>query len=242
MSSIRRRAKCNAALLHDGDVIQLGNVRIEAKHTPGHTPEHLAFIVTDGARSADPVAIVSGDFIFVGDVGRPDLLETAAGVVGAKDVSARELHQSLQRLASLPDYLQVWPGHGAGSACGKALGSLPSSTLGYERRTSWAFGEPDEAKFVAAVLEGQPLTPRYFGTMKRLNRDGPPVLGKRQSPPARLIPRGLRRRYATASSIDMRPCSARVPKRTSAARLTSRSSRRLPSGPGGCCRTTATST
>jgi hydroxyacylglutathione hydrolase len=168
-----------ATALHDGDVIMVGAVRLTVLHTPGHTPEHLAFLVTDTARSADPVALVSGDFLFVGDVGRPDLLEEAAGVAKSKEPSARQLFRSLQRLAVLPDYLQIWPGHGAGSACGKALGALPTSTLGYERRTNWAFGLNDESAFVAAVLEGQPPAPTYFARMKRLNRDGPAILGKR---------------------------------------------------------------
>jgi hydroxyacylglutathione hydrolase len=171
-----------ATALHDGDVIMVGAVRLTVLHTPGHTPEHLAFLVTDTARSADPVALVSGDFIFVGDVGRPDLLEEAAGVAKSKEPSARQLFRSLQRLAVLPDYLQIWPGHGAGSACGKALGALPTSTLGYERRTSWAFGVESESAFVAAALEGQPLAPTYFARMKRLNRDGPAILGKRPGP------------------------------------------------------------
>jgi hydroxyacylglutathione hydrolase len=92
------------------------------------------------------------------------------------------LFQSLQRLAPLPDHLQIWPGHGAGSACGKALGAMPSSTLGYERRTNWAFGVSSEDAFVAAVLEGQPNPPRYFARMKRVNREGPAILG----PPAPL--------------------------------------------------------
>lgn len=166
-----------ATLLHDGDRIVMGGVRLDVMHTPGHTPEHLAFVVTDAARSEEPVAMVTGDFVFVGDVGRPDLLEKAAKVVGTMEVGARQLFRSLQRLASLPDHLQIWPGHGAGSACGKALGAMPSSTLGYERRTNWAFAVPTEDAFVSAVLEGQPNPPRYFATMKRVNRDGPAILG-----------------------------------------------------------------
>lgn len=175
----RFAAADGAELLHDGDVIQLGGVRLDAWHTPGHTPEHLVFLVTDTARSTEPVAMVSGDFLFVGDVGRPDLLERAAGIGGTMEPGARQLFRSLQRTASLPDHLQIWPGHGAGSACGKALGAMPTSTLGYERRTNWAFEPRDEATFVTVVLEGQPNPPRYFATMKHLNREGPPILGER---------------------------------------------------------------
>jgi hydroxyacylglutathione hydrolase len=193
-----------AILLHDGDVIALGAVRIEVWHTPGHTPEHLSFLVRDTARSDDPVAMVTGDFVFVGDVGRPDLLEKAAGVVGTMESGARDLYRSLERLKPLPDFLQIWPGHGAGSACGKALGAMPTSTLGYERRTNWAFGDLDEAQFVAAVLEGQPSPPTYFAQMKRINRDGPPVLGARPAPRA-LSPALMDAALEEGVVIDLRP-------------------------------------
>ena len=89
----------------------------------------------------------------------------------------RQLFRSLQRFRSLSDYLQIWPGHGAGSACGKALGAVPQSTLGYEKRFNWAFGIDDEATFVRAVLAGQPDPPRYFAQMKQINRAGPRLLG-----------------------------------------------------------------
>jgi hydroxyacylglutathione hydrolase len=126
---------------------------------------------------------LTGDFLFVGDVGRPDLLERAARITGTMEIGARQLFRGLQRLATFPDYLQVWPGHGAGSACGKALGAVPQSTLGYERRFNWAFGIPDEDEFVRAVLAGQPDPPRYFAEMKRINRDGPRIRGDGTRPP-----------------------------------------------------------
>jgi hydroxyacylglutathione hydrolase len=185
-------ASAGATLLHDGDAFQVGNVRVQVLHTPGHTPEHVSFLVTDGAHTAEPMGILSGDFLFVGDVGRPDLLEKAAGMRGTMEEGARRLFRSLQRLRELPDHLQVWPGHGAGSACGKALGAVPTSTLGYERRVSWAFAHEDEAAFVGAVLADQPEPPRYFAVMKALNRDGPPVLGHLPQP-ERLEPGDLER-------------------------------------------------
>ena len=166
-----------AVLLKDGSTIRVGNVVLEAMHTPGHTPEHLSFLVTDTAAADEPIAIVTGDFVFVGDVGRPDLLEKAAGVAGSMDGAARELWGSLQRFARLPDWVQVWPGHGAGSACGKGLSAVPHSTVGYEKRFSWAFQARDEAEFVASVLAGQPEPPRYFARMKQVNKAGPRVLG-----------------------------------------------------------------
>ncbi len=193
-----------ATLLHDNDVIVMGGVRLDVWHTPGHTPEHLVFIVTDVARSAEPVAMVSGDFLFVGDVGRPDLLERAAHVAGTKEAGAARLFESLRRLKPLPDHLQVWPGHGAGSACGKALGAMPTSTLGYERRTNWAFSVDVEAAFVTAVLDGQPAPPAYFGRMKQVNRDGPPILGDRAAP-TRLDDDAVHTALLEGVVIDVRP-------------------------------------
>jgi hydroxyacylglutathione hydrolase len=166
-------AEAGATLLHDGDRFMVGNIRLEALHTPGHTPEHIAFLVTDTAHACLPMGLASGDFVFVGDVGRPDLLERAAGFGGTMDAAARQLFHSLERFRELPDYLQVWPGHGAGSACGKALGAVPQSTVGYEKAINWAFDIRTEAAFVDAVLDGQPDPPAYFAQMKRVNKAGP---------------------------------------------------------------------
>src|SRR5688572_8202968 len=119
------RADKDVQLLHDGDRFSVGNIKIEVRHTPGHTPEHIIFFVTDGAAADKPIGVVTGDFVFVGDVGRPDLLEKAARVKGTMADSARQLFASLQTFKQLPDYLQIWPGHGAGSACGNGLSSMP---------------------------------------------------------------------------------------------------------------------
>ncbi|MFN8481825.1 MAG: MBL fold metallo-hydrolase [Anaerolineae bacterium] len=163
-----------AVLVRDGDHFMVGNVRIDVVRTPGHTPEHISFLLTDTAASNRPMGIFSGDFVFVGDVGRPDLLEKAAGIANTMEAGARTLYHSLARFRELPDYLQVWPAHGAGSACGKALGAVPQSTVGYEKLVGWAFQVGSEDEFVAAVLEGQPDPPRYFAQMKRINKIGPP--------------------------------------------------------------------
>jgi len=179
----RYAASAGAELLRDGMEFCVGRIAVRVMHTPGHTPEHLIFLLTDGASATEPMGILTGDFVFVGDVGRPDLLERAAHVSGTMETSARQLFRSLERLATLPDYLQIWPGHGAGSACGKALGAVPQSTLGYERRFNWAFGIHDESEFVRAVLVGQPDPPRYFTEMKRINRDGPRIRGDAVRPP-----------------------------------------------------------
>src|SRR5688572_2615921 len=114
-------ADANTTLLRDGDTLSVGEIRLAAIHTPGHTPEHLVFALTDTATGAAPVGLFTGDCLFVGDVGRPDLLELAAGQRDSKAAGARQQYRNIQRLKTMPDYLQVWPGHGAGSACGKAL-------------------------------------------------------------------------------------------------------------------------
>ena len=164
-----------------GHEIRLGNISLEARHTPGHTPEHLSFLVTDGAQSPEPGFILTGDFVFVGDVGRPDLLDEAAGYENTRFQGARDLFASLSdRFLTLPDFVQVLPGHGSGSACGKALGAVPTSTVGYERRFSWwgPYVEAgDEAGFIAELLGGQPDAHAYFARMKRQNREGPALLG-----------------------------------------------------------------
>ncbi len=163
-------ALASATGLRDGSVISFGKVRLRAIHTPGHTPEHLTFLVSDLERGDDPVGALTGDFVFVGDVGRPDLLERAVGARGSMESSATDLLRSITDFKIQPDHLQIWPGHGAGSACGKSLGSMPQSTFGYEKLFNWAFGDMSEREFVAKVLEDQPVPPRYFATMKRINR------------------------------------------------------------------------
>ncbi len=159
----------------------IGKVSIDVLHTPGHTPEHLTFLITDGAVADQPIAAVTGDFLFVGDVGRPDLLEKAAKIAGTMESSARTLWRSLQQFQQYPDWLQIWPGHGAGSSCGKGISAVPHSTLGYERLFNWALKARTESEFVANVLSGQPDPPPYFAIMKRVNRDQGSGIGDRES-------------------------------------------------------------
>ncbi len=163
--------------LNDGDVITVGNLKFEVLHTPGHTPESISFLLTDSPSSDKPVMLFTGDFVFVGDVGRPDLLEKAAGMIGTQDAGAKEMYHSIKRFNALADYIQVWPGHGAGSACGKALGAVPSTTVGYEKIRNWALQyENNEPGFVKYLLEDQPEPPRYFAMMKKLNKVERPLL------------------------------------------------------------------
>ncbi|MGK2961809.1 MAG: MBL fold metallo-hydrolase [Gemmatimonadaceae bacterium] len=176
-------AESKARLVRDGDEFLVGNLRFEVLHTPGHTPEHISFLVTDTPATDKPMGAITGDFVFVGDVGRPDLLEKAAKIVGTMEAGARTLFRSLQRFKQLPDYIQIWPGHGAGSACGKALGAVPFSTLGYEKIANWGLAASDEDEFVQMVLAGQPEPPLYFAEMKRINKEGPRLLGGFNLPP-----------------------------------------------------------
>ena len=195
----------DVTFLRDGDAFRVGNVEVRAVHTPGHTPEHLSFLVTDHGGGADaPMGLVSGDFVFVGDLGRPDLLEQAAGQPGAQEPAARQLFESVGRFLELDDFVQVWPGHGAGSACGKALGAVPQTTVGYERRFNGAIdaARRGEADFVDAILDGQPAPPLYFARMKAQNRAGVPPLAALPTPRAADLAGGL---PPGAVVIDTRP-------------------------------------
>lgn len=172
-------------LLKHGDTFKVGNIQFEVVHSPGHTPEHVSYLITDLGGGADaPMGLASGDFVFVGDLGRPDLLESAAGISGMMEPSARTLRKSVLEFLKLDDYIQIWPAHGAGSACGKALGAVPESTVGYERRFNGAIQAAirGEDEFVASILDGQPEPPMYFARMKRDNRAGPAVLGSLPQP------------------------------------------------------------
>lgn len=171
----------NGIKVHHGDTFMVGNIKVEVRHTPGHTPEHISFLVTDTPRGDQPTMYFTGDFVFVGDIGRPDLLDEAAGGVDTRFVGAKQMFASLrEQFLTILDFVQVWPAHGSGSACGKALGAVPSTTVGYERALSWwakYVEQNDEQGFVNELLSGQPDAPLYYGRMKVQNRQGPAVLG-----------------------------------------------------------------
>jgi len=193
-------------LLKDGDKFKAGNVEFEVMHSPGHTPEHISFLLTDtGGGANKPMGIFTGDFVFVGSIGRPDLLEEAAGIMGTAEPGARQMFNSVQRFKQLPDYVQVWPAHGAGSACGKGLGAIPSSTIGYEKLFNPALQFEDEEEFVNDLLAEQPEAPFYFAVMKHVNKVGPNVLHGISAPeqlPAARLPELL---ASGAMVIDTRP-------------------------------------
>jgi hydroxyacylglutathione hydrolase len=180
-----RTGAYDVQFLSDGDSFRLGGIEIQAVHTPGHTPEHLSYVIIDrGSGAYTPIGVATGDFVFVGDLGRPDLLEQAAGMHGVQEPSARNLYASLPRFTELQDYVQVWPGHGAGSTCGKALGAVPQTTVGYEKlyNASLSAAADGEDAFVQAILAGQPEPQTYFARMKRDNNQGVPVLGALPQP------------------------------------------------------------
>ncbi|MHC4082689.1 MAG: MBL fold metallo-hydrolase [Planctomycetota bacterium] len=161
--------------LADGEAIEIGGVRIRALHTPGHTPEHLSYLVYERARSDEvPALMLSGDFLFVGSLGRPDLLGEEA-----KQGLARQTYASVrEKLADLPDGLEIHPAHGAGSMCGAEMGGRPSSTLGFERVAN-PYLDPalDEQRFVERLLGTVPPFPPYYLRMKQLNAQGAPAAG-----------------------------------------------------------------
>jgi hydroxyacylglutathione hydrolase len=161
-------------VVRDGDEVTIGSLRLRAVHTPGHTPEHVMWQVYDETRSREVTWLVfTGDFLFVGDVGRPDLLGEEA-----RRQLAHQLYRSVfDVLTPLPEFTEVFPAHGAGSLCGKAIGSRHSSTVGFERRFNASLKPAPEAEWTERLLKGMPLAPPYFRRMKKLNAEGPPVLG-----------------------------------------------------------------
>ena len=153
----------------DGDVIALGDIALTVLHTPGHTPEHITLLVEEPGA---PRRLLTGDTLFVGAVGRPDLLgeELTRRLAG-------QLFDSLQRLLALDDDVEVHPGHGAGSLCGAGIGTAPSSTIGRERLVNALLRHRSKEPFIAEVLGDLPETPPYFSRMKRVNQAGPPLMG-----------------------------------------------------------------
>jgi hydroxyacylglutathione hydrolase len=149
--------------LADGQELVCGNVTTRVLHTPGHTPESLSLVVTDRTRGPEPWFVLTGDTLFVGTVGRPDLPGTA-------ESSARELYRSVQRLLALPDHTELYPTHFSGSACGKGMSGKPMSTLGFEKRFNRFLGLESEAAFVAAVTADLPGRPADMETMLRRNQ------------------------------------------------------------------------
>jgi len=163
------RAEFPIETYHDGDVISLGQVELEIRETPGHTPESISIVVYPAGTADAPYGVLTGDTLFIGDVGRPDLL---ASVGVSADELARQLYHSLHdKLLTLPDATKVYPAHGAGSACGKNLSTETVSTIGEQRRSNYALAPMSEDDFVEAVTQGQSVAPLYFAFAANRNRE-----------------------------------------------------------------------
>jgi glyoxylase-like metal-dependent hydrolase (beta-lactamase superfamily II) len=155
-------ARFSFRAVEDGDVLPLGNVEARVLHVPGHTPEHLALVVTDRTRGPEPWFILTGHTLMVGDMGRTELASSA-------EAGARALFRSAERLHALPDYLEVLPGAFAGSVCGRGLSGKPTSTIGFERRFNRAFSIMDEEPFVRLMLREIPPRPEHAREIRAAN-------------------------------------------------------------------------
>lgn len=187
--------------LAHGQVLSLGSVTLEIRHTPGHTPESISVVVREQPDAA-PTAVLTGDTLFIGDVGRPDLL-TSVG--RSAESLARDLYQSLHdQILTLPDSTVVYPAHGAGSACGKQLSTAASSTIGEQRATNYALRAMGVDEFVQVVTEGQTEAPLYFAFTAQSNRREREVLDDQQAPQILDIDTALTHAAAGAVLIDTR--------------------------------------
>lgn len=154
-----------------GDVIQLGKVSLKCMHTPGHSPDSISVLLLD--ENGQEVALFSGDTLFIGDVGRPDLRENSGNTSAKREALARQMYDTIQnRLSQLKDETVVYPAHGAGSLCGKNISSDVSSTIGREKKENWAFQPQSEDEFVNSLLRDQPFIPKYFGYAVDMNKKG----------------------------------------------------------------------
>jgi glyoxylase-like metal-dependent hydrolase (beta-lactamase superfamily II)/rhodanese-related sulfurtransferase len=191
--------------LSDGERLVLGPgddaVVLEVWETPGHTPESISVLVFEHANDVVPYGVLTGDTLFIGDVGRPDLL---ASVGVTADALARRLYASTRRLLTLPDAVRVFPAHGAGSACGKNLSMETESTIGEQRQSNYALQEMDEGEFVRLVTEGQSVAPRYFGFDAQRNRETRALLDETAPPPALTIDEVLDLQAGGAVLLDTR--------------------------------------
>lgn len=187
--------------LAHGQVLSLGEVTLEIRHTPGHTPESISIVVYERAGAA-PWAVLTGDTLFIGDVGRPDLL-TSVGRTA--DSLARDLHRSLEeQILTLPDATQVYPAHGAGSACGKHLSTAATSTIGEQRATNYALRPMTDEEFVDVVTEGQSVAPLYFAFAADANRREHKLLDDHEAPVSLTVEQALEAAAAGAVLLDTR--------------------------------------
>ena len=158
----------------EGQEITLGEVKLKAWNTPGHSADSISILLEDNL--GQPVAVFTGDTLFIGDCGRPDLREAVGAIQQQREEQARQMFHSLRKFLTLSDEVAVYPAHGAGSLCGKGLGKANSSTIGKEKRENWSLQDRTEDKFVEMLTADQPFVPKYFGFAVELNRNGAPEL------------------------------------------------------------------
>lgn len=157
--------------MNDGDEVTFGQVTMRALFTPGHSPDHNTYMLLD--EQGNPHSVYTGDSLFVGDVGRPDLREGAGHLHAKREELARQMYHTINDVfKQIEDDVVVYPAHGAGSLCGKNMGPETSSTIGKEKEQNWAFKIEDEDKFVEALLADQPFVPQYFPYDVEVNREG----------------------------------------------------------------------
>jgi len=172
---VAKSAQCafNHVALTEGDTVELEDMELQVLETPGHTPEHLSYVVIDKARSENPIGVFVGDTMFVGDVGRPDLFPDLA-----TELAGKLYHSLHDKLLKLADYVEVYPAHGAGSLCGRAMGAKWQSTIGYERRFNSALLIKDKATFIKSLTEDMPPAPDHFSRCSDINRQGPATVAE----------------------------------------------------------------
>ena len=155
----------------DGDIIKVGKISLKALNTPGHSPDSICIVAID--ENGKQKAVFSGDTLFIGDCGRPDLRETAGTITAKRDTLAKQMYHSLRnKLMDLPDDVLVYPAHGAGSLCGKGLSDKNTSTIGIEKASNWCLQKMSEEDFVKTLLDEQPFVPKYFTYEVELNKKG----------------------------------------------------------------------
>ncbi len=158
----------NHVALAEGDAFYIEDIEIRVLETPGHTPEHISYVVIDHSRGNEPTAVFTGDTLFVGDAGRPDIFP---GI--ARDLATQLFHSLHEKLSGLPDFCEIYPAHGAGSLCGRAMAAKRTSTIGYEKKYNYALSTKDQEQFVSLFTTDMPEAPDHFGRCSEINRKGP---------------------------------------------------------------------
>ncbi len=204
-ASIYFGAKANAEFDHvpvkEGDEIRIGNVMLRFLETPGHTPESISVVVTDKNESEQPYAVLTGDALFIGDVGRPDLLGSRISAAELAGMLYDSLHQ---KFLTLPDSVKVYPAHGAGSMCGRNISNERSSTIGEQRKLNYALQPMSRNEFIGMMTTDLPEAPSYFSSDAQINRKGPAIMENLPAP-LPLTPQEVQLKSNDSVIVDTRP-------------------------------------